>query len=194
MRSRTPKLALALVALIVAMSAFASTATASSRYFHTHIDAYSQTNNCGYSEWSSSLAYCQGYAQPTQNTGTMAYFIGISWCDGSSLASACLGQSHANLTLPFGYSRWMKFCRLVGNSECHEYLLGAVKMPNGPFAVMAGKVDGKSVKPSNPNGAVEQLGGPLFLWVGFHSYLSQGGGVPAKTGYVFGLRGHLEFH
>jgi hypothetical protein len=193
MKSRLPKLALALVALIVAMTAIASTATASSRYFHTHIDAYSQTRNCGYSEWSSPLAYCNGYAAPTTNAGAIAYSIGVSWCDGS-LASACLGQTHTSLTLPPGYSRWMKVCRLVGNSECQDYLLGAVKMPNGPFSVMAGSFEGKSVKPSNPNGAVESPGGPLFLWVGFHSYLSQGGGVPAKTGYVFGLRGHLEFH
>jgi hypothetical protein len=88
----------------------------------------------------------------------------------------------------------MKVCTMVGNSECRDYLLGAVKMPNGPFAVMAGKFEGKTVKPSNPTGAVEQPGGPLFLWVGFHSYLSQGGGVPAKTGYVFGLRGYLQFN
>jgi uncharacterized protein YjbI with pentapeptide repeats len=164
------------------------------RHLVVHVNSYSQTSNCGSAEWSSPLAFCYADGENTGSAGSLRGWVGVSWCN-HSLASACLYGAHANLKLPSGYDRWMKFCNLQGNSECQDYLLGAVKMPNGPFAVMAGQFEGRSVVPDDTNSArVERPGGPLFLWVGFHSSISNGGGKPASNGYVFGLRGYLAFH
>jgi hypothetical protein len=92
--------------------------------------------------------------------------------------------------MPSGYSRWFKVTRLSGTSRS-SWLGGAVKMPNGPFTVLTGDVNGLPVRPDNPHAAVEQAGGPLFLWVGYWGRVGKDG--YAYHGYVFGLRGYLDY-
>jgi hypothetical protein len=84
--------------------------------------------------------------------------------------------------LPPGYSRELLLDNTLG-----DWLYGGVKMPNGPFVVLAGYVKGQPVSPQDPNKGVESDGGPLFLYVGYH-----GGGVNSRE-YVFGFRGYIQY-
>lgn len=181
---------------LVVVASMASVASGAEVKFHTHIDSYSQANNCRYAEWTtgeySTFGRCLGSGNHG-NAGSGAPFVGwvsVQWCNAGTSFGCDFSHGY---TLPSGYTRWIQLCKLVGNQECYEYLVGAVKMPNGPVDVLGGEVYGKRVQPQNPALPVESRGGPLFLHVGFHGYISQGGGVMAFTGYVFGFRGYLNY-
>jgi hypothetical protein len=95
--------------------------------------------------------------------------------------------------MPHGYVRWMKICGRYGHG-CNDWLLGAVQMPNGPFHVVAGMLNGHEVRPDDGNqGRVAHDGGPLHLNVMYRGGVSNGGGVPASHGYVFVLSGRIFF-
>jgi hypothetical protein len=182
-------------AILLVAAAGPARADAGETYFHAHTNAYDTYQgapyNCQYAEWSSHVGACTGYTEKG-NAQALEGWTGIAWC-GESHKHFCLPQGHTHLTLPPGYSRFMVFCHLQGNSECHDQIIGAVKYPNGPFVVLAGRWHGNHLKPTSnmDESKPSHPGHPLFLYVGFHGYISQGGGVPAKTGYVFGLRGWL---
>jgi hypothetical protein len=184
------------VGVTAALAAGPGTAGAASQHwFHAHVDAYSQTNNCGVAEWHSQIGVCKGSSQ-NGNAGSTEGFNGavfVNWCPhDSTFCRHGIGQSHA--VMPAGYDRWMVLCQWHGNGECFNWLLGAVKMPNGPFAVVAGHVNGHAVRPTSTDaGRVEHQGGPLFLYVGFHSHINNGGGKPGSFGYVFGFRGWIDW-
>lgn len=181
---------IALVAMALAMQPMGASAAAPFK-FHVHMDSYGKGNgyNCGNSEWSSTLASCGGFGH-NGNAGSAGPFNGydyVGWCNGSP---DCAGIIGAKTALPEGYSRWMELC---SGADCRDKLIGAVRMPNGPFLVVGGRVDGKDVARQDENKGVETDGGPLFLYVGFNGYINNGGGVPASHGYVFGLRGYIQF-
>jgi hypothetical protein len=71
------------------------------------------------------------------------------------------------------------------------FLIGAVKMPNGPFTIVGGYYDGHDIQPSNSNeGAVAQRNSPLYLYVGDHGIVRA---AHSEHGYVFGFRGYLKY-
>lgn len=184
--------ALALVVMVLAVQVATASAEPPLK-FHLHLNSYAKGNgyNCGISEWSSTVATCGGSGQ-NGNAGTAGSFRTfdyVSWCNGDPFCASLIGGKEA---LPHGYTRWMKICGLSGN-DCGSWLIGAVKMPNGPFLVLQGKVDGKAVARQSDGKREETDGGPLFLYVGFHGSINNGGGVPASNGYVFGFRGYLNF-
>jgi hypothetical protein len=202
LRHYIPRLTVGL-ALLIALAPAAwgavRSAAATDHKFHAHVDAYHQhPYNCGISTWTdthSAFGSCYGTSH-NGNNGTANGFhntVYIVWCRHDvSLCKDHVGHPH--LVLPHGYSRWMRLCRGLGNDGCHNFLLAAVKMPNGPFAILAGRVDGNSVRPtSTDESRVEHNGGPLFLYVGYHGSISNGGGVPASHGYVFGFRGWIHW-
>ena len=111
----------------------------------------------------------------------------VRWC---TAATNCTKIGNKDLALPSGYSRWMVFCPIAGSGcDTYNWLVGAVRTPNGPFTVMEGKYNGHPVKPSG-TGAVESQGGPMFLYVGCWGRVGMVNGH--TNGYVFGLRGHLD--
>jgi hypothetical protein len=160
--------------------------------FHAHIDAYGQpTLGCGPAEWSSSLAGCAGSGYDG-NAGTSPFKgkVGVGWCDNGRdrdcaavLKSRFENSRTTRPALPAGYSREMTLEDVTYGS----WIYGAVKMPNGPFVVLAGFIRGQRVVAQDPNKPVESDGGPLFLYVGHH-----GGGVNSQE-YVFGFRGYLNY-
>ncbi len=76
---------------------------------------------------------------------------------------------------------------LLQENTYKSWIYGAVKMPNGPFVVLAGFIRGQPVVAQDPNKPVESDGGPLFLYVGHH------GGSKVSQEYVFGFRGYLKY-
>jgi hypothetical protein len=184
------------LAIAVLLSSFAgalvvpAVAGAAQTYFHIHSDAYSSSHNCSNWEWSSSYGVCLAGTGTTPAPGPFGRGdIIIRWC---TAATNCTDVGNKQLTLPSGYSRWMLVCKREGQYECNQnWLVGAVRTPNGPFTVMEGKYGNRTVKPSSPTGAVEGHGGPLFLFVGYWGRVHLGSGNYAH-GYVFGLRGHLD--
>ncbi len=160
--------------------------------FHVHMDAYGTQGpgyNCSISEWSSTMASCGGFGHNGNagSAGAFDNFDTVRWCNGSASCGSFVGTKAA---LPAGYSRWMELC---ATSDCRSNLIGAVRMPDGPFLVVEGTVDGRAVVRQSESKGVESDGGPLFLYVGYHGSISNGGGVPASQGYVFGFRGYLQF-
>jgi hypothetical protein len=143
------------------------------------------------SEWSAHVpfAHCLGFSHHG-NAGSALGFHGlidITWCaHDTSLCKDHVHHSHA--TLPPGYSRWIQICTYL----CIDYILGAVKMPNGPIALIAGKTGEHMIHASSHDDSrVEHQGGPLFLYVGHHSTHNDGNHV--RYGYVFGFRGWLYY-
>ena len=136
------------------------------------------------------------------NNGTANGFHGevrVDWCPVSTCDPTTIGAHH-HVNAPHGYTRWMILCKrpvVTAHGPCDNYLLGAVNMPNGPFAVVDGRIDGHAVTPtSSDESKVEHQGGPLFLYVGFHGQHHVSQGVPhplVYNGYVFGFRGWLNY-
>jgi hypothetical protein len=181
-----------LLALLASTTVLSAPASAAPHFFHSHIDAYSATLNCGpvgsgnEDEWSYHRGNCEGWAGVGGAAVPFDQKVRIEWSSDAS-STPLLGVS---LTMPSGYSRWFKATRVSGTSRT-SWIGGAVKMPNGPFTVLTGDVNGVPVRADNPNGAVEQAGGPLFLWVGYWGRVGVDG--RAYHGYVFGLRGYLDY-
>ncbi len=181
------------MALAVVLTGFLSTAgaagAATTIKFHAHVDAYGAPGlGCGAAVWSSDLAGCAANAG-NGNAGTtpIAGKVGVGWCDPARRNCAHTEARFANSritkpALPPGYSREMLFENTFG-----DWIYGGVKMPNGPFVVLAGFIKGQPVVAQDPNKGVESDGGPLFLYVGHH-----GGGVNSQE-YVFGFRGYLKY-
>jgi hypothetical protein len=181
-----------LTALVATTTLVTAPASAAPHHFHSHIDAYSPDANCGpvasgnTNEWSYHRGNCQGWAGIGGNAVPFDQTVRIEWSTDAN-STQLLGVS---LTMPPGYSRWFKASRVAGTSRT-SWIGGAVRMPNGPFTVLTGHVNGQPVHPDNPNGTVEQVGGPLFLWVGYWGRVGKDG--VAYQGYVFGLRGYLDY-
>jgi hypothetical protein len=202
MRHYIPRLTVGLallMALAPAAWGAARSTTAVDHKFHAHIDAYKHNPyNCGQSTWGDTGApfgSCGGSSQ-NGNNGTADGFhhtVSITWCrENVSICKDTVHHPHA--VLPHGYTRWMRLCRGVYLGECHNYILGAVHMPNGPFAVLYGEINGHPVRATSHNHSqVEHNGGPLFLYVGYWGSINNGGGVAASHGYVFGFRGWLHW-
>lgn len=171
-----------------------SHAAASYHQFLVHVNADKDgTYNCGGADWYSPFAFCWGTAAPSGlSYGFLAEkTVTVQWCTAGS-RSCSLGENRYVPTQ--SYVRWMKFCAHTGAFECRDWLLGAVVMPNGPFSVVAGRIDGHTVTPDSANQArFDTHGGPLHLVVNHTRYISNGGGVPSSNGYSFGLIGWLHY-
>jgi hypothetical protein len=184
-----------IMAVAIVVSSFAGatvvagTAGANQTYFHLHVDSYTESYNCADWEWTTgSYGQCtakpglRGFPNPLLTDVTL-----VRWC---TAATNCTKVGNTDLALPSGYSRWMVFCPVAGpHCDTYNWLLGAVRTPNGPFTVMEGEYNGHPVKPSG-TGAVESQGGPLFLYIGYWGRVGLRTGQ--ANGYVFGLRGHLD--
>jgi hypothetical protein len=187
----TLRRALAGVAIVMGLilSTAGVAAATTTLKFHAHMDAYGQTTlGCG-GEWKSSFAQCIGNVV-NGNSGTSQFngHATVSWCDGTSnctfVSDSLFGQSGiARPALPSGYSRGM----VLMNSNSGNWIYGAVKMPNGPFVVLAGVINGNRVVAQDLKKGVESDGGPLFLYVGHHGVAGD------KQEYVFGFRGYLKY-
>lgn len=156
--------------------------------FHAHMNAYSQTENCTAWTWNSSSAECHAIGEYVNDASGKSFpFEGASfpitvmWHSPAARFPNCTG------ILPAGYDRWMRFSVKGG------WLCGAVSSTaqnNDAFIVMSGEIKAQKVVPSSTDRAqLEKPGGPLFLFVGYHGRTSNG-----KHGYVFGLRGYLNYH
>ena len=209
LRRTAAKIVLALAVLaVLAPSAFSASQQAATQHhkFHAHVDAYSYPRGCRQFEWNSPSAVCLGTSN-NGNNGTANGLHGtvrVDWCPVGSCNPVDYGAHHraGGYTAPHGYTRWMILCSRPAPTSwdpCRNWILGAVKMPNGPFAVVGGGIDGHAVTPtSSDESKVEHQGGPLFLYVGFHGEqrVSEGSapGAPfMNNGYVFGFRGWLNY-
>jgi hypothetical protein len=197
MRMKHAFLILLLPALLLAASATAGQlrTTATEKQFLIHVDANkSSPKNCGGAEWSTPQAFCEGSSAPSAHSYEFyPGAIDVSWCTAGT-AVCTMGKGHQ---LPsHHYTRWMKFCEWQGVHECPSHanwVLGAVVMPNGPFAVVAGHLGGKAIEPtSSDQTKISHQGGPLHLVVSDTGFVSNGGGVPASNGYTFGLIGWIR--
>jgi hypothetical protein len=66
-------------------------------------------------------------------------------------------------------------------------------MPNGPFAIVAGKIDGHHVTPTSfDHTRIGKPGGPLGLFVSYKGRITPSDGV-TRNGYTFGLVGEVHF-
>jgi hypothetical protein len=196
MRARRTLLILLLPALLLVASATAAPRHATEQPFLIHVDAnHPKPRNCGSFEWSTPQADCEGPTAPHGNSSEFyPGIVTVKWCTAST-SNCGLGEGYQ---LPsHNYTRWMKFCKRQGNGQCTghtNWLLGAVVMPNGPFAVVAGNLGGHAIHPTSHNQTrVSNRGGPLHLVVTYTGSLSNGGGVPSSNGYTFGLIGWLFF-
>jgi len=197
MRARRTLLILLLPALLLVASATAAQlrTTATEHPFRIDVNAKLYAPNCGPDEWSTPRAYCESSTAPS---GHLYEFppgnVAVSWCTAGT-SSCSLGEGYQ---LPsHNYTRWMKFCVDLGHHGCPSHtnwLLGAVVMPNGPFAVVAGNLEGYAVHPTSHNQTrVSNRGGPLHLVVTYTGLVGNGGGVASSNGYTFGLIGWLFF-
>jgi hypothetical protein len=187
----------ALVIAVLASAVFAGAAPArvseaSWHPFLVHVNSdRPRPTNCGAADWWSTAAYCYGSSAPSGHSyGFNLTTVDVSWCVPSGWCPMAAGH-----TLPHGWTRWMKVCAPVGNGECIDnWLLGAVVMPNGPFAIVAGKINGHHVTPTSfDQSRIGKQGGPLALIVTYTGSVSNGGGVAASNGYTFGFVGHVHF-
>jgi hypothetical protein len=200
------RIALKVVLGLAIVAAFAPLASSAGQHttttwhkFHAHVDAYADPYSCFLSEWNSPHAMCIGWSN-NGNNGTANGFHGqvrVDWCPVAGCNDQYIKARAQHFHAPHGYTRWMWLCRSPSAyGHCDNWLLGAVKMPNGPFAVVEGHIDGHAVTPtSNDESKVEHQGGPLFLYVGFHgqSSVRHGAGHITANGYVFGFRGWLNY-
>ena len=180
---------LALVGLLICLAGSvaaivpAHTARAASieqKRFELHVDAYFNYKSCT-DVWSAPDVTCDGLG--STNPDALAFrsstHVKIWWC--RLCRSADVLPDHP----PF-----MEFC---ANASCSNYVAGKVAMPNGPFFVLSGKLDGKNVLPDDGHQArIGQPGGPLALHVGYHSKFKQGYADFYSYGYVFKLNGWLK--
>jgi hypothetical protein len=201
MRARRTLLILLLPALLLVASATAAPRHATEQPFLIHVDAnHPKPRNCGSFEWSTPQADCEGPTAPHGNSSEFyPGIVTVKWCTAST-SNCGLGEGYQ---LPsHNYTRWLKFCMWRGYHECPtsgtDWLLGAVVMPNGPFAVVAGNFGnhGKwnSIHPtSHDQTKIAHRGGPLHLVVTYTGKVSRGDGVRPSNGYTFVLSGYLFF-
>jgi hypothetical protein len=148
--------------------------------FELHVDAYFGHKSCT-DVWSAPDVTCHGVG--STNPGALDFRastdVKIFWCL----------RCRAADVVP-DHPRFMELC---ANATCSSYLTGKVVMPNGPFLVLGGKLDGKNVLPDDRNQArFGQPGGPLALYTGFHSKFKVGFADFYSYGYVFKLNGYLK--
>lgn len=180
----------ALAALV--LLAIPASASAHDHYWHSHLNAYTNTLGCGLSTWSSAEAFCYGLdehsaAQGGTGKGTS---VNLAWCNQVSCLRH-LDARYTHLRLPNGFTRAMRICVNHGHGCVNEVVVG-VRMPNGPLAVLGGHWGAHALLPSDVGKPNESRGGPLFLYVGYHGEQARPGGV-ATHGYVFGFRGFLQW-
>jgi hypothetical protein len=131
--------------------------------------------------WSAPDVICQGLGStnPDALDFRASTELKISWC---------LRCRYSDVAPD--HPRFMEFC---ANATCSSYLDGKVVMPNGPFLVVGGKLAGKNVLPDDRNQArIGQPGGPLKLYVGYHSKFKVAFNDFYNYGYVFKLSGYLK--
>lgn len=168
-----------IVSMMVATAIAGLAPQATDQPFLVHVDA-----NCSVQEWSSPIATCHGWSAPS---GHSYGFSGTAMMVSLDSASGKLGVLRK---MPNGYDRWMRLCK---KPECVEYLMGAVKMPNGPFHVVDGAISGKRVRADDGNKTrIGQPGGPLALIVKFKRTISTGNATPDNE-YSFGLVGRITY-
>jgi len=176
------------VVVAIGVGLLPGVASAEEVKFHAHMNGYSQANNCTAWTWNSPSAMCTAIGEYVNGASGKSfpfegasYPITIQWNTppGGGVAN-CEG------TLPAGYNRWMKFSVKGG------WLCGAVSSTaqnNDAFIVRGGEIKDRKVVPSSTDRSqLEKPGGPLFLFVSYHGRTSNG-----KHGYVFGLRGYLNY-
>ena len=139
-RSICDRIALACSAMLVYLLLVPGIASATELRFHVHVDANTPGTNegCGVAEWSTPQAVCFGDGA-NGNKGEAGAFNGkgitISWCASNNLhASQCRYFDKYQQSLPAGFTRFMYLIVYGGNSD----LIGAVRMPNGPFVILGG--------------------------------------------------------
>ena len=166
-RSVCSRIAVACSAMVLCLMLVPGTASATELRFHAHIDANTPGTNegCGVAEWSTPQAVCFGDGA-NGDKGEAGAFKGkgitINWCASNNLqASQCRYFDKYRQSMPAGFTRYMQLSVYLGNSD----LIGAVKMPNGPFVILGGTYEGKPILASNANeGAVATRGAPLGLY------------------------------
>ena len=169
-------------ALMLAAATGALAAQAIDRPFLLHVNANTKGTNCGRSEWSTNDATCIGYSAPSGHSyGFSGADMWVLWGNPPQVTHSVGARQ-----MPPKYKRWMKFCK---DRDCNNWLLGAVQMPNGPFHVVDGRLDGRVVQPDDGDQArIGQPGGPLALIVE-----DAKSGNSAGYGYTFGLVGRIKF-
>jgi hypothetical protein len=174
-----------LAVLIGGIGALPGVASAGEYKFHAHMNFYAKPACSGFT-WSNAAGLCEGRGEYVNDSSGQSFpFQGANIPITVSWAPANQPEKCGHKPMPAGYDRWMK----VSTSDGY-WLCGAVKSwesPNGVFAVVGGVINGGAVIPTSSTGASETRGGPLFLWVGYH------GQDPWGHGYVFGLRGYLNY-
>jgi hypothetical protein len=159
------------------------------RQFLVHVNAnHPKPWNCKDSTWHSRSALCSGWSAPSGDSYAFSKeFVYVSWCVRGDVGQFC---GPDRLEMPHGYVRWMR----ISTPGESNYLIGAVQMPNGPFHVVGGRINGHAVQPdSGDQGKVGHKGGPLALIVHYTGSISSHDGVPATNGYTFGLVGWVKF-
>jgi len=183
--------AAAVAVTTVGVGLLPAVASAAERKFHAHMNGYSHADNCTDWTWNSSSGMCYVIGERMDGASGKSFpFTGsknrirVSW--NASNVALC-NVRHDVGPLPAGYDRWMKVSTSEGN-----WLCGAVSSTahnNDAFIVVDGEVHRQSVTPTSTDRTrLEQPGGPLFLFVSYHGRTSGG-----KHGYVFGLRGYLNY-
>lgn len=171
----------------VAAGLLPGVASAEEVKFHAHMNAYSDADNCTDWTWNSSSARCRAIGEVMNGPSGRSFpFEGANWPIAISWHSPPVKFHGCTGTLPAGYNRWMELSVTGG------WLCGAVSSTahnNDAFVVMSGEIKNRTVRPSSTDRShLEKPGGPLFLFVGYHGRTHNG-----KHGYVFGLRGYLNY-
>ena len=114
--------------------------------------------------------------------------VSVVWCTPTPQRDCDFAKRRV---MPDKYVRWMMFCRPSGMDACGktDWLLGAVQMPNGPFHVVDGMIDGVAVRPDDGNQLrIGQPGGPLNLVV------THNGDINSRTyRYSYGIIGRIKY-
>jgi hypothetical protein len=183
---------LGVLAALPAAAAEGRTQNATYYKFLVHVDANKEYGaNCRYYEWSHPYGFCRGSSTPSGDSHSMRLkSMTVTWCAPDDTLCSIYGKHE----MPKGYVRWMKFCASPHENTCQSWLLGAVHMPNGPFHVIDGVIDGHTVHADSGDARYyDTNGGPLHLVVNYTGSIHNGGGKAESRGYTFGLIGKVKF-
>ena len=186
---------LAVVSAAFTASAAQSRTTRTTAEFHEfllHVNSDRQIPyNCQTFTWYSPWAECSGKTAGSGYSHSMSEtLVRVRWC----LPHDQLCDFAARHTMPHGYVRWMLIYNWEGSNTKTNYLIGAVQMPNGPFHVVEGRINGQTIHPDSGNqNRIGTEGGPLALLVAERPRVTEPGNGPTSNAYTFGLVGWLKF-
>lgn len=165
------------------------------RKFSIHLDGQGAGGCTTF--WHSSHGMCEVKAgdwfRGEPANGLQGTNVQMRWCEHGGHATNCTERLHHNganihVTWPHGYTRWVLICRSV---ICPNWVIGATRGENGPFVVLAGRIDGHPIRATGSDPTkVEHNGGPLLLQ---HVYKGDAARYHLPFHYVFGLRGWIHW-